>query len=86
MLNYEKRLVVVTYCIHFEGLIQLDAEAPIINKEISVAQAALVFTVFAHNKIFFIVRRHFLCSYRRNIKHLLIQLIQLLLLIQLSIY
>ena len=56
MLNYEKRLVVVTYCIHFEGLIQLDAEAPIINKEISVAQAALVFTVFAHNKKFFIVR------------------------------
>ena len=28
MLNYEKRLVIVTYCIHFEGLIQLDAEAP----------------------------------------------------------
>ena len=38
MLNYEKTLVIVTYCIHFEGLIQLDAEAPIINKEISVAQ------------------------------------------------
>ena len=34
MLNYEKRLVIVTYCIHFEGLIQLDAEEPIINKEI----------------------------------------------------
>ena len=31
MLNYEKRLVVVTYCIHFEVLIQLDAEVPIIN-------------------------------------------------------
>ena len=29
MLNYEKRLVVVTYCIHFEVLVQLDAEAPI---------------------------------------------------------
>ena len=56
MLNYEKRLVVVTYCIHFEGLIQLDAEAPTINKEISVAQAALVFTVVAHNEIFFVVR------------------------------
>ena len=41
MLNYEKRLVIVTYCIHFEVLIQLDAEAPIINKEISVAPAAL---------------------------------------------
>ena len=27
MLNYEKRLVVVTYCIHFECLIQVDAEA-----------------------------------------------------------
>ena len=61
MLNYEKRLVVVTYCIHFEGLIQLDAEAPIINKEISVAQAALVFTVFAHNEFPFVVR-YFLCS------------------------
>ena len=33
MLNYKKRLVVVTYCIHFEGLIQLDAEAPTINYE-----------------------------------------------------
>ena len=31
MLNYEKRLVVVTYCIHFECLIQHDAEAPTIN-------------------------------------------------------
>ena len=56
MLNYEKRLVIVTYGIYFEGLIQLDAEAPIINKKISVAQAALVFTVFAHNEIFFVVR------------------------------
>ena len=56
MLNYEKRLVVVTYCIHFEILVQLDAEAPTINKETFVAQAALVFTVFAHNKIFFVVR------------------------------
>ena len=56
MLNYEKRLVVVIYCIEFECLIQLDAEAPTINKEISVAQAVLVFTVFAHNEIFFVVR------------------------------
>ena len=63
MLNYEKRLVVVTYCIEFEGLIQLDAESPIINKEISVALAAPVFTVFTHNEIFSVVRRHFLCSY-----------------------
>ena len=60
MLNYENKLVVVTYCIEFEGLIQLDAESPIINKEIFVAQAALVFTVFAHNKFFSVVRRHFL--------------------------
>ena len=52
MLNYEKRLVVVTYCIEFESLIQLDAESPTINKEISVALAALVFTVFAHIEIF----------------------------------
>ena len=29
MLNYEKRLVVVTYCILFEVLVQFDAEAPI---------------------------------------------------------
>ena len=56
MLNYEIRLVVVTYCIHFECLIQLDAEAPTINKEISVAQAALVFTVFTDNEISFVVR------------------------------
>ena len=64
MLYYEKILDVVTYCIQFECLIQLDVDAPIINKEISVAQAALVFTEFALNEIFFVVRRHFLCSYR----------------------
>ena len=63
MLNYENRLAVVTYCIEFEGLIQLDAESPIINKEISVVLAALVFKVFTHNEIFSVVRRHFLCSY-----------------------
>ena len=61
MLNYENRLVVVTYCIEFEGLIQLDAKSPIINKEISVALAALVFTIFANTEIIFVVR-HFLCS------------------------
>ena len=60
MLKYENRLVIVTYCIEFEGLIQLDAELPTINKEISVTLAALVFTVFAHNEIFSVVRRHFL--------------------------
>ena len=63
MLNYENRLVVVTYCIEFESLIQLDAESPTINKEIFVALAALVFTVCAHTKKFSVVRRHFLCSY-----------------------
>ena len=63
MLNYEKRLVVVTYCIEFESLIQLDAESPSINKEISVALAALVFTVCAYTETFSVVRRHFLCSY-----------------------
>ena len=63
MLNYENRLVVVTYCIEFESRIQLDAESPTINKEISVALAALVFTVCAHTEIFSVVRRHFLCSY-----------------------
>ena len=62
MVNYEKRLVVATYCNEFEGHIQLDVESPIINKKISVAQAALVFAVLAHNEIVFIVRRHFLCS------------------------
>ena len=61
MLNYEKRLVVVTYCIHFEVLVQLDAEAPIIIQEDSVGQAALVFAVFANTEILFVVR-HFLCS------------------------
>ena len=61
MLNYENRLVVVTYCIEFESLIQLDAESPTINKEISVALVALVFTVFARNEIFSVVRRYFLC-------------------------
>ena len=61
MLNYKKRLVVVTYCIHFEVLIQLDAEEPIIIEEDSVAQAALIFAVYANTEILFIVR-HFLCS------------------------
>ena len=60
MLNYENRLVVVTYCIEFESLIQLDAESPTIKKEISVALAALVFTVFTYNEILSVVRRHFL--------------------------
>ena len=60
MLNYENRLVVVTYCIEFEGLIRLDAGSAIINKEISVALAALVFTIFAHSENFSIVRRHFI--------------------------
>ena len=64
MLNYENRLVVVTYCIEFESLIQLDAESPTINKEISVALAALVLTEFAHNKKNSVVRRYFLCSYK----------------------
>ena len=61
MLNYKKRLVVVTYCIHFEGLIRHDAEAPTTNQVRPVAQVALVFAVFAHNEFPFIVR-HFLCS------------------------
>ena len=86
MLNYGNRLVLVTYCIEFESLIQLDAESPTINKEISITLAALVFTVLSHNKkkssLYDISYVHI----RRNIKHLLIQLIQLLLLIQLSIY
>ena len=56
MLNYENRLVVVTYCIEFESLIQLDAESPTINKEISVALATLVFTVCSHTEIFSVVR------------------------------
>lgn len=30
MINYEKRFVVVTYYIHFEVHVHLDAEAPII--------------------------------------------------------
>jgi len=64
-------IAVVTYCIHFEYLIQLDTEAPTINKEISVAQAALVFTVFTDNEIFFVVRWHFLCSYRWNMHYTL---------------
>ena len=38
MLNYKKRLVVVTYCIHFEVLVQLDVEVLIIIWEDSVAQ------------------------------------------------
>ena len=86
MLNYEKRLVVVTYCIEFESLTQLDAESPTINKEISVALAALVFTVCAHTEFFPSSDDISYVHIRRNINHLLIQLIQLILVIQLSIY
>ena len=61
MLNYEKRLVVVTYCMYFEGVIHLDAEEPTTNKVRPAVQAALVFAVFAHAEFLFVVR-YFLCS------------------------
>ena len=42
MLNYEKTIVVVAYRFNFEGLLELNAEAPIIVQVRPVAQTLIV--------------------------------------------
>ena len=56
MLNYEKRLVVVTYCIHFEVLVQLDAEAPTFVQLRPVAQTSIIVAPAALPQETFVVR------------------------------
>ena len=61
MLNYGKKLVVVAYRFNFEGLLELNAEAPIIVQVRPVAETPVVATPGALPGTFF-VRRHFICS------------------------
>ena len=61
MLNYERILVVVTYCIEFEGLIQLDAEAPTFYQVRPVAQTPIIAASVALREPI-LVGRYFLCS------------------------
>ena len=42
MLNYEKTLVVVVYRFNIEGLLELNAEAPIIVQVRPVAQTSII--------------------------------------------
>ena len=56
MLNYEKTPVVVAYCFNFEGLLELNAEAPIIVQVRPVAQTSIVVTPAALPRETFIVR------------------------------
>ena len=56
MLNYEKTLVVVAYRFNFEGLLELNAEAPIIVQVRHVAQTSIVVAPAALPRETFIVR------------------------------
>ena len=64
MLNYKKILVVVTYCIHFEVLVQLNAEAPIfVQLNEPVAHTSIVVALATLPQETVVVRvRHFLRS------------------------
>ena len=56
MLNYEKTLVVVAYRFNFEGLLELNAEAPIIIPVRPVAQTSTVVAPVALPRETFVVR------------------------------
>ena len=56
MLNYEKTLVVVAYRFNFEGLLELNAEAPIIVQVRHVAQTSIVMAPAALPRETFVVR------------------------------
>ena len=64
MLNYEKTLVVVAYRFNIEGLLKLNAEAPIfVQVKEPVAQTSVVIAPAALPRETFVVRvRPFLCS------------------------
>ncbi len=57
----KKTLVVVAYHFNFEGLLELNAEAPIIVQVRPVAQTPVVAAVVALRDPIVVVR-HFLCS------------------------
>ena len=42
MLNYKKTVVIVAYCLNIKGLLELNAEVPIIVKVRPVAQTSIV--------------------------------------------
>ena len=56
MLNYEKILVVVAYRFTIEGLLELNAEAPIIVQVRHVAQTSIVVAPVALPRAVFVVR------------------------------
>ena len=56
MLNYEKTLVVVAYRFNFEGLLELNVEAPIIVQVRPVAQNSTVMAPAALPRETFVVR------------------------------
>ena len=57
MLNYEKKtLVIVAYRFNFEGLLELNAEAPIIVQVRPVAQTSIVVAPAALPRETFVVR------------------------------
>ena len=63
MLNYEKKLVVIAYRFNFEGLLELNAEVPIIVQVRPVAQTSIVVAPATLPRETVVVRvRHFLRS------------------------
>ena len=64
MLNYGKKtLVVVAYRFNIEGLLELNAEAPIFVQVRPVVQTSVIVAPVALPRETFVVRvRHFLCS------------------------
>ena len=64
MLNYEKTIVVVVYRFNFEGLLELNAEAPIfVQVRAPVAQTSIVVAPATLPRETVVVRvRHFLRS------------------------
>ena len=56
MLNYEKTLVVVAYRFNIEGLLELNAEAPIFVQVRPVAQTSVVVAPAALPRETFVVR------------------------------
>ena len=56
MLNYEKTLVAVAYRFNIEGLLELNAEAPIIVQVRHVAQTSIIVAPVALPRETFVVR------------------------------
>ena len=60
MLNYKKTLVLIAYRFNIEGLLELNAEAPIFVQVRPVAQTSTVVAPVALPRAVFVVRvRHF---------------------------